>query len=400
MGTAMSRRVVLIEDNPGDARLLGALLQEDGEPAWQLEWADRLPAGLARLDAGGYEVVLLDLGLPGCRGLEAFHAVQRQEPELPVVILSGLDDQALAVTAVQAGAQDYLVKGRIDGAGLVRALRYAVERAQLRAREQAARAQAERLAADRAVLIDQLAALERQKDEFFANLSHDLRTPIAGITASIGVVLANLPPDLPGPLQRMLVNIDAAASQMAVLVDDLLDLTRLQAGRLHLTRAPSDLREVAERAAGIIEPLARERGQHLVVDLPAAPVPQVVDVARLERVLTNLLGNAVTFGRAGGRIQLRLRPEGTAVHLAVTDDGPGIPPEAHDRIFERFTRLEPETGRQAPGSGLGLAIARALVELHGGHIGVTSAPGQGATFWISLPASPAAAVERAREQPP
>jgi signal transduction histidine kinase len=313
--------------------------------------------------------------------------VHRRAPDLPVVVLSGLDDQALAVQAVQEGAQDYLVKGQVDGAVLVRALRYAVERARLLVREQAARTQAEHLAVERATLLEQLTALERQKDEFFANLSHDLRTPVAGITASIEVVLANLPPDLPEPLHRMLVNIDTAATRMATLVDDLLELTRLQAGRLQLRRAPCDLRLVAQHAARLIEPLAQQRGQRLTVDLLAEPVFLTVDAARLERVLMNLLGNAVKFGRARGSIHLQLRREATAVRLTVTDDGPGIPPDAQDRIFQRFTRLEPEREGQTGGSGLGLAIAQALVELHGGRIGVDSTPGQGATFWVTLPAA-------------
>ncbi len=227
--------------------------------------------------------------------------------------------------------------------------------------------------------------LERQKDEFLANVSHDLRTPLAGIKASIGVVLANEPPGTPEPLHRLLVNIDSASDRMAKLIGDLLELARLQAGRIQLRPDRCDLRALALRVVAAIEPLARERGQRVTVDVPAQPVPIVADAERLERALLNLLGNAYTYGRSGGTVCLTLaRREGEAL-FAVQDDGPGIPRADQRHIFERFYRGESDATRPGQGSGLGLTIARAMVELHGGRIWVESVPGSGATFWISLP---------------
>jgi protein-histidine pros-kinase len=244
------------------------------------------------------------------------------------------------------------------------------ERAELIEREQAARAESERL-----------------KDEFFANVSHDLRTPVAAIKASIGVVLANEPPGLAPPLHRMLVNIDLAADRMVGLVDDLLELTRFQAGRGRLERDRYDLRELALRAARPVEDLAHARGQRLELALPAAPVWGVVDAERVERALLNLLSNAQKYGRTGGRIRLSLEARPGEAVFAVADDGPGIPKAEQARLFERFYRAAGATG--TVGSGLGLAIARTLVEAHGGRIWVESDEGQGATFFIALPAPPA-----------
>jgi PAS domain S-box-containing protein len=237
--------------------------------------------------------------------------------------------------------------------------------------------------------------LEGRKDEFFANVSHDLRTPLAAIVASIGVVLANEPADMPAPLHHMLVNTEQAAERMAGLVDNLLDLTRMQAGRVQLLRVPHDLRELAQRMAGAIEPLAQTRGQRVELELPASATPALVDAQRLEQVLLNLLGNAHKYGREGGTIRLSLARHPDEVVLGVADDGPGIAEADQKHIFERYYRSEAETTRRKQGSGLGLPIARALVELHGGRLWVTSRQGAGATFWIALPADQPAAAQQA-----
>ncbi len=227
--------------------------------------------------------------------------------------------------------------------------------------------------------------LDRQKEEFFANASHDLRTPIATIKASIEVVLENVPAGTPEPLHRLLDNINHEADRMATLVDDLLDLTRLEAGRLRLRCAPCDLRALTERSARAIESLARQRGQRVVLDLPKRPVSATVDAERLERALLNLLTNAHKYGRDGGTIHLSLARSPRELVFTVADDGPGIPETDHTRLFERFYRPKRETTRRSQGSGLGLPIAKAMVELHGGRIWVESRPGAGTTVRIALP---------------
>jgi signal transduction histidine kinase len=227
--------------------------------------------------------------------------------------------------------------------------------------------------------------LDRLKEELFTNVSHDLRTPIATIKASIEVVLENEPPELGEPLHRLLENIHRESERMTTLVDDLLDLTRLQAGRLRLRLAPSDLRALAERLARAVEPLAERRGQRLVLDLPRRPVLATVDAERLERALLNLLVNAHRYGRDGGTIHLGLKRRRRQILFTVADDGPGIAEDDQPRIFERFYRPRSEAARRSQGSGLGLPIARAMVELHGGRIWLESRPGEGATFQIALP---------------
>src|SRR5262249_51821769 len=213
----------------GDARLIREMLRDagGGEQDVQLSHADRLSSGLDQLARIGADVVLLDLSLPDSHGLETFAAVHAAAPLVAIVVLSGLDDEGVAVGVFRGGAQDYLVKGRVDGVALLRSMRYAIERQRLEAARH---------------------DLERQRDEFFSSVSHDLRTPVAAIKAAITVVLANEPPNMPPSLHRMLTNVDLAADELANLIEDLLEVARLQSRRVELWRSDVDMRDVLARA--------------------------------------------------------------------------------------------------------------------------------------------------------
>lgn len=357
-------RALLIEDNLGDARLIREQLRDANvrSVALDLEHVERLQAGLERLEAGGIDVVLLDLTLPDSQGLETFEKVRARVPSIPVVVLSGLDDEAVAVHAVQAGAQDYLVKGHVEGSTLLRSVLYAVERARL---EETRR------------------ELEQQKNDFFSSVSHDLRTPVAAIKTSIGVVLAHEPAGISPALHRLLENVDLAADELGQLVDDLLEIARLQAGRVELWRTDGDLRAVVQRCVAQAEPLAQAQQQTIHVSLPAEPVVLRLDAERVGRAILNLLGNATKYGQSGGAIWVRLTTQRDGVVLEVADDGPGIDPGEQEKIFDRYYRAPGARGQV--GSGLGLPIARSLVELHEGRVWVESTPGAGSHFYVALP---------------
>lgn len=227
-------------------------------------------------------------------------------------------------------------------------------------------------------------ALDRQKDEFVANTSHDLRTPLATIGAAIELILANEPTGTSELIHRLFVSIDAATARMSKLVEDLLELTRLQAGRVQLQRERCDLRALLLHALQVIEPLTAARGQHLERKLPDASVWITADAERLERAVFNLLDNARKHAPEHARIRLTLAGDSEHV-VVVEDDGPGIPPEEQAQIFDRF--YQGRRSSRNEGSGLGLPIARAMVELHGGRLEVESAPGVGSRFTIILPAA-------------
>jgi len=232
-----------------------------------------------------------------------------------------------------------------------------------------------------------LRTADRHKDEFLSVVSHELRTPLSFIKGFANVLEAELAGPLTPDQRQYVRNITTGANRMLYLVNDLLDLALLQAGKLRLSLAQVHLPEVVAEVLGTLGPLADEKRLRLEAE-EAAVAPLVADRQRVAQILTNLVANAIKFTPPDGRITVRLRPEADGVRIEVTDTGPGISLEDQEKLFHRFTQLDMSSTRAAGGTGLGLSISKALVEAHDGTIGVESVLGCGATFWFRLPAQP------------
>jgi len=258
--------------------------------------------------------------------------------------------------------------------------RYAMARREFDARTELAHTTSEL-----ASTLDRLKELDRIKNEFFANISHELRTPLTLILAPIDELLDEAAPrDDRGRLQVVRRN----AERLLRLIDDLLDLARLEAGGLRLNVAPVNLAGLVAQVVDAFRPAAEHKSLTLTLALPAPPETSDIhgDPHRLEMVLTNLIGNALKFTPEGGRIDLRVAHDRAGVTVEVADSGPGIPAADLARIFDRFYQVEGSARRRHGGAGIGLALAKELAELHGGQLSATSAPGSGTTFRLVLPA--------------
>ncbi|QRK08849.1 PAS domain S-box protein [Archangium violaceum] len=246
-------------------------------------------------------------------------------------------------------------------------------------------------------LLSRVRELDELKSQLFANVSHELRTPLTLILGPADALLAR-GHNLTEPQRRDVAVMRRNAATLLKHVNDLLDISRLDAGKMTLSYAEADLAWLVRKMAGLFEALAPQRRISFVVDVPERLLAQV-DVEKLERVVLNLLSNAFKFTPEGGRIKLSLREtlEGRAL-LSVQDSGPGVRPELRASIFERFRQGEGGTTRQFGGTGLGLSIVRDFVELHGGLVSVTDAPGGGALFLVVMPRRAPEGV-RVRELP-
>jgi PAS domain S-box-containing protein len=227
--------------------------------------------------------------------------------------------------------------------------------------------------------------LERAQAQFVATVSHELRTPLASIKASVGLLNASIPADSPDAILRLIANIDRSTVRLESLVSDLLDLARLRSGRVRLSFQRFDLVEAANEALATMRPLMDAKRQTTSMAAPARGCHVVGDRQRIGQVLLNLLSNANKYTPAGGEIEIRIRSRGSDVEFEVQDNGPGIAPEEHERVFEQFYRSENGSPDTTVGTGLGLPIAKALIDLHGGTIGVLSALGKGSTFSFAIP---------------
>ncbi|MFQ5814085.1 MAG: histidine kinase dimerization/phospho-acceptor domain-containing protein, partial [Anaerolineae bacterium] len=241
-------KVLLVEDNPGDARLIREALAEAGTARFKLAHIEHLREGLQRLAEGGIDVVLLDLSLPDGQGLDTFTRMHAAKPDIPIVVLTGLDDETLAVKAVRGGAQDYLVKGEVNGKMLSRVLRYAIERKRMHELEAANAA---------------LNEGNRAKSRFLATISHELLTPL---TAIIGFSELLQDQDF-GPLkekQAEYFNIILTKSRhLLALINDVLDFTKVEAGKLELHPDAFHLPEVVAAALAGIRHQAEAKGLQL-----------------------------------------------------------------------------------------------------------------------------------------
>jgi signal transduction histidine kinase len=226
----------------------------------------------------------------------------------------------------------------------------------------------------------------RLKSEFLANVSHELRTPLNSILG-FAELLRDTLADKPEPrTTRYLQNILTSGKNLLALITDLLDLAKIEAGRMEVRSEPLSLGDLFEGLVGILKPLSEKKGLNVVVAV-ARDVPILhTDPAKLQQVLYNFLANAIKFSPTGGQIDLTAdRVDDEHVRIGVTDQGGGIDPDKQQMIFEKFRQIDGSVTREHGGTGLGLAISKELTALLGGSIGVRSTPGQGSTFWIILP---------------
>ena len=235
--------------------------------------------------------------------------------------------------------------------------------------------------------VTDLRRLETIRTDFVANVSHELRTPVTAITTATETLLAGAL-DEPAEAVEFVGVIDRHGQRLRQLVDDLLDLAKIEAKSFRLVLAEMEVRPIAEHAISLMEEQAKRRRMTLRLEDSAPGLSARIDRRGLEQVLVNLLDNAVKYAGEGARVTVTARARGDRVEIAVADDGAGISPQHLGRIFERFYRVDAGRSRQLGGTGLGLSIVKHLVELMGGTVEVESEPGKGARFTVRLPASP------------
>jgi two-component system sensor histidine kinase BarA len=234
----------------------------------------------------------------------------------------------------------------------------------------------------------------RLKSEFLANVSHELRTPLNSILGFAdllkdGTLIASEPKSL-----RYLQNIITSGKNLLALITDLLDLAKIEAGRMEVRSEPLSLSDLFEGLTTILKPLAEKKELNINAAIGPDVPPLQSDPAKLQQILYNFLSNAIKFSPERGRIDLKAERQGEDyVKISVMDQGPGIEPDKQSMIFEKFRQIDGSVTRQHGGTGLGLAISKELTGLLGGSIGVMSRPGEGATFWVALPLKIAASTQ-------
>jgi two-component system phosphate regulon sensor histidine kinase PhoR len=233
--------------------------------------------------------------------------------------------------------------------------------------------------------LTRLKQLENTRREFVANVSHELRTPLSMIKGYVETLI-NGAKDDPAVATRFLQTIEKHADRLTYLIEDLLTISRLESGQIVLSLQKFELRPLVDEVLNDLRAKAGDKRCTLENNVP----PEIAvraDADRLQQVLFNLVDNSIKYGRPEGRVEIRARLAHPMVEVSVRDNGPGVPPDAIERIFERFYRVDKARSREQGGTGLGLAIVKHIVQSHGGEVWVKSEPGHGATFYVTLPAA-------------
>ena len=239
--------------------------------------------------------------------------------------------------------------------------------------------------------VTEIRRAERLKREFTATVSHELRTPLTSIVGAIGLLDGGAGGELPARARELIAIAGKNSARLRRLIDDILDMEKLLAGKMNLAASPVEPGPLIEQTVREHFPLARQRQIDLDYRPGVATGPVQADPHRFSQVLSNLLSNAIKFSPPAERVEITCRRQAELVHVAVLDRGPGIAPAFEASLIEPFTQGDASDSRQEGGTGLGLAISRALIEQMGGRIGVKSRVGQGANFWFELPAAQSSA---------
>jgi two-component system sensor histidine kinase/response regulator len=387
-------RVLLVDDDEDYYVLTRDLLSEIEGERYKLDWLSTYTAALEAMERNTHDVCLLDFHLGEATGLDLLRAAMAKGCKAPMIMLTGQGDHEVDLEAMLAGAADYLAKGKADAAVLERSMRYAIERArtlqalreserhiaELYVQEQERRQELERAYAD-------LRRLEGMRDDLTHMIVHDLRNPLTSITANLELIgkTLNNPAHADAP-PRFLASARAASQRMIHMIDDLLNVSKFEAGELRptmtLVHLPTLLADKTEGYRLQAEQEQKTFTFHAPTELPAV----MADTGLIARVIDNLVSNAFKYTMPDGHIEITAEQKEQTIMVTVRDDGEGIPPEYHSRIFEKFVQVTDTAG--APlrkGTGLGLAFCRLAVEAHRGKIWVKSMPGQGSAFSFTLP---------------
>jgi len=390
--------VLVIDDDPENRAFLYKALRRQGAHVLEAAGGEE---GLRLLAQATPALVLLDVRMSGISGLELLPRIKGANPETVVVIMTAFGSEETAAEAVRRGADDYIAKPidlkrlrelvernlekhrlRLERADLMRRLQES-NRFLMQQHRQVRLAEEQILAVNR-----QLEQANRFKSEFLANMSHELRTPLNAVIGFSEILLDPTMQDLEeSERQEFLRNIHSSGQHLLSLINEILDLAKVEAGKTELHRVSLKVADTLAEVAAIIEPLARQAQLRLAVEVEPNLPSLVADRAKLKQVLYNLLSNAVKFTAAGGEVTVMARRVEDAVCFSVRDTGIGIHPRDYPKLFREFQQLDGSYTRKYEGTGLGLALSKRFVEMHGGRIWAESQPGHGSTFTFAVPLS-------------
>jgi signal transduction histidine kinase len=394
--TDRSVNILIVDDDELDRRLVKLVLAKTANLIrFNVESAQTITEALEKLVKDNFNIILLDLNLPDSRGMETVQKIFNTAPDVPIVVLTGLDDENAGLEAIRSGAEDYLVKGDGLEYTLIRAIRYAIERKRAKTSLIKAKQELEQIntkLVEATAKANELAAEAEKantaKTQFLANMSHEIRTPMNAIIGFSEVLEEEL---LAGQQKEYVKMILDSSRHLLELINDILDFSKIEAGRMKVENVECDIRALLGNIESLMNPSARQKQLEFKISCDEnVPAAIATDPAKLRQCVINLVSNAIKFTEQG-YVKLVARQmtkdNKPFIEFEITDTGIGIPADKLDILFKSFSQADGSMTRKYGGTGLGLAITRQLANLMGGDISVESEAGKGSIFRLSIPAN-------------
>jgi len=374
-------KILVVEDEVGSRLTLCGILEDAG---YEVTGVEKGTEALEVIKDGNFNVIITDIKLPDVGGMSVLELAKEINPDVAVIIMTGYASLETAVNAVNEGAYAYFVKPvNMDEmkTAIVNALRQ------------------QRLSRENKRLVDdlqrsnkllfeansQLRAATEAKSAFLAHMSHELRTPLNAIIGFSDLLLGGVAGEINSQQNQCLEDILSSGKHLLSLINDILDLSKVEAGKIDIRPESLRLADVVDDAVTTVRTMLNDSRHELAITIAEDLPPVYGDRNRLKQILLNLLSNAIKFTPDGGKLYLETNRKGNVCQVSMVDNGIGIRQEDQTFIFEPFIQLDTQPGERKQGTGLGLALTRQLVELLGGKIWVESEYGKGSRFSFTIP---------------
>ncbi len=373
--------ILVVEDEAGTLATLSAILEDAG---YEVTGLEKGAEALQMIKSCPFNVIVTDIRLPDIGGLEILELAKEINPEVAVIVMTGYTGIETAVNAVNDGAYAYFVKP-INSDEIKTTIANALKQQRLSLEN---RRLVDDLQQSNKLLFEtneELKKVTQAKSEFLANMSHELRTPLNTVIGFSELLLDKIPGKINQKQKQCLDDILASSEQLLSLINDVLDLSKVEAGELELKQKTFALNKLIESLTRTMTPILMPRKQSLDIEIEKGLPPIHADKTKIRQVLLNLLGNSVKFTPDGGKLKIEAIRKDRWCQVSMIDNGIGMKQEEQKRIFEPFYQLDNPISRERSGTGLGLTIAKQIVEKHGGRIRVESEYGKGSRFTFTLP---------------
>ncbi len=380
--------VLLVEDNPDHAELIKMALHRARKGKYHIWMAANAETAIKLLENMRFNLIISDYSLPGRTGLDFLSWLNEKQVDTPVIMLTGAGDEKIAVTAMQQGAYNYVVKDDV----YLQVLPHVIDETLLKFLANQEKARLEREIREKNAALEkanrELKKLDQLKSDFIASVSHEIKSPLNAVKESLMLVIDGIADPRTDKGKRILEIGHRNIDRLTGMINDLLDFSKIEAGKLRLHLAVCNLQSLMDEVVIAFQAMAETKKVKLLFKMQNGFPNVYADAERVIQVLTNLVSNALKFTPENGQIKLECTVVDDFAKAVVEDTGPGIPKEDLGKIFDRFEQSEHSNATLRPGTrgtGLGLSICQEMVKLHHGRIWAESEPGKGSQFIFTLP---------------